>query len=75
MAAKQSAAQDDPLPAGLARPAVRALTDAGYTRLSQLTRATEAELRALHGMGPNAMAKILAALEGAGLSLAKPSEA
>ena len=44
------------LPEGLAAPARRALASAGYTRLDQLANASEAEVRALHGMGPNAMA-------------------
>lgn len=50
------------LPAGLAAPARRALTAAGFTRLEQLRQASEAELLKLHGMGPNAMKTIRAAL-------------
>jgi hypothetical protein len=57
------------LPAGLAAPARRALAGAGFTRLEQLSKASEAELMQLHGMGPNAMKKIRAALRAAGLAL------
>lgn len=56
------------LPAGLAAPARRALASAGMTRLEQLSKASEAELMRLHGMGPNAMKKIRAALRAAGLA-------
>jgi hypothetical protein len=52
----------------LAAPARRALTGAGYTSLEDLTRATESEVKALHGMGPNAMAALRAALAERGLS-------
>ncbi len=55
----------------LAAPARRALDAAGYVRLEQLTSVTESELAQLHGMGPNALAKIRAALEARGLSFAK----
>ena len=63
---------DDGLPAGLAKPAIRALNAAGYTGLRQLTKSTESELLALHGVGPNAVATLHEALEQAGLSLAHP---
>ncbi len=36
------------LPAGLAKPALRALIAAGYTRLDQFTMIEEAELLKLH---------------------------
>jgi predicted flap endonuclease-1-like 5' DNA nuclease len=45
----------DGLPAGIGRPATQALALAGYTRLEQLTRATERELLGLHGVGPKAV--------------------
>jgi hypothetical protein len=38
------------------------LNGAGYSRLGQLAGASEAQLRALHGMGPKAIATIKAAL-------------
>src|SRR4051812_20681508 len=42
---------DTDLPPGIGKPAFRALTGAGYTRLEQLTRAREADLLALYGVG------------------------
>jgi hypothetical protein len=50
------------LPAGLAAPARRALTAAGYTRLEQLRTVSETKLLKLHGMGPRALEQIRAAL-------------
>lgn len=47
-----------PLPSKLAAPAKRALAEASITSLDQLQTKLEAEILALHGMGPNAM-KIL----------------
>jgi hypothetical protein len=52
----------------LAAPARRALNGAGYTRLEDLTKATESEVRKLHGMGPNAMQALRNALRERGLS-------
>ena len=43
------------LPAGLAQPALRALSAAGIGRLDQFTTITEADLLKLHGIGPNAI--------------------
>ncbi len=50
------------LPAGLSQPAIRALTGAGYSRLDQLAGASEAKLRALHGLGQKGITTIKAAL-------------
>ena len=61
------------LPAGLARPAQRALAAAGYVRLEQIAAAGEAELLKLHGMGPKAIEQLRRALADRGLSFAKPS--
>jgi hypothetical protein len=44
-------------------PATRALTGAGYTKLSQLAGVSREELARLHGMGPRALGIIEAALE------------
>lgn len=55
----------------LGAPAERALMQAGYVRLKQLTRVTEAELGRLHGMGPNALGRLRDALKSQGLSFAK----
>lgn len=57
------------LPAGLAAPARRALTAAGYLRLDQLAGVPERDLAALHGMGPKALRLIRDALAEQGLSL------
>lgn len=43
------------LPITLAKPAQRALEGAGYLRLEQFTKLSEAEVLQLHGMGPKAM--------------------
>lgn len=53
---------------GLAAPAVRALHGAGYTHLEQLAKVREADIKPLHGMGPNALKKIGAALQKWGLA-------
>lgn len=59
------------LPPRFAKPAVRALHNAGYTRLEQLTKATEAEIAVLHGIGPNALVQLREALGARGLSFAR----
>jgi hypothetical protein len=59
------------LPEGLARPAQRALAAAGYNRLEQLTKVTEADLAALHGMGPKAIGQLREALAARGLTFAR----
>lgn len=60
-------------PRGVAQPALRALHAAGLTRLEQLTQVLEAELSALHGMGPRAIATLRAALLDQGLDF-RPEE-
>jgi hypothetical protein len=57
-------------PDGLAAPARRALTGAGYSRLNQLTEISEADLKKLHGVGPNAIEQLRRALAERGLSFA-----
>ena len=52
----------------LAAPAQHALAAAGFAYLEQLVGVSEAELAKLHGMGPNALAKLQAALEEIGVS-------
>ncbi len=54
----------------LANPARRALEAAGYTRLEQLSRVSEAELKKLHGIGPNAIEALRKALAEKGMSFA-----
>ena len=57
----------DRFPKGVARPALRALYAAGFTTLDQLTKLSESELLALHGMGPNAVQKLREGLNAQGL--------
>lgn len=56
------------LPKGLSAPAIRALATIGVVDLRGLTRSTEAEVSALHGMGPKGIRMLKEALEQAGLS-------
>jgi hypothetical protein len=62
--------QESNLPPGLSRPAQRALTNAGYRRLDQLTRISQVEVAGLHGVGPKALAQLRHALVANGLSFA-----
>jgi hypothetical protein len=72
MATKKTADTDSGFPRAIGAPATRALNSAGFTELKQLTKATEAELMALHGFGPKALRILQAALKEQGLALAKP---
>lgn len=65
---------DSDLPAGLAKPALRALAGAGFLCLEQLTRVSESELLKLHGMGPKALDQLRRALSARGLSFAGAPE-
>lgn len=56
------------LPPKIARPAQRALAQAGITSLEQLAGFTEAEIAELHGIGPNALKQLRQALAEKGLS-------
>ena len=56
----------------LSAPAHRALENAGCTTVAQLSRITEKELLALHGVGPKVLPELRAALADAGLSFAEP---
>ena len=69
MASELSATPSD-LPPGLASPARRALAGAGYQRLDQVAAVTAAEIRHLHGIGPNALKQLRSALAARGLSFA-----
>jgi hypothetical protein len=62
--------QESNLPPGLPRPAQRALTNAGYRRLEQLIRVSQAEVEGLPGVGPKALAQLRRALVANGLSFA-----
>jgi hypothetical protein len=64
---RQTDSIKDKFPRGVAKPALRALLAAGLTTLEDLTRIREAELAALHGMGPKAIGLLRAALVAQGL--------
>lgn len=59
------------LPEKLAKPAVRALTAAGYIMLEQISKVSESELLKLHGMGPKAIEQLRSALAEKGLTFAE----
>jgi hypothetical protein len=63
---KKSKSSD--LPAKLGAPAERALAGAGIKNLKQLTKFSEAEIKQLHGVGPNTRGKLRQALTEKGLS-------
>jgi hypothetical protein len=62
--------KESDLPAELAKPARRALEGAGYLRLEQFTRLSEAEVLKLHGMGPKTIEQLRRALAAKGLAFA-----
>ena len=62
----------DRWPKGTGNPASSALEHAGVFTLEDLTRLTERELRALHGVGPKAVEVLKAALAERGLALREP---
>ncbi len=70
MESEQSEQGESNLPSGLAQPSRRALAAAGYTCLEHLTKISEAALKKLHGIGPNALKQLRQALEEQGLSFA-----
>ncbi len=52
----------------LSAPAQRALAGAGIKNLKQLSKFSEAQIKGLHGIGPNAMVELRRALKKQGLS-------
>ena len=58
----------------LAAPARLALSGAGLTRLEQLTQVSEAAIKDLHGIGPNAIEQLRHTLADRGLSFASSNE-
>ncbi|WP_246168317.1 hypothetical protein [Paenibacillus antarcticus] len=60
--------QESDLPIGLAKPALRALANRGLSRLEQVAKLSEKELKELHGIGPNAIKQIRLALDVKGLT-------
>jgi hypothetical protein len=55
----------------IAAPARRALESKGIQTLRQLSKFSETEIAALHGMGPNAISKLKTALQEKGFSFKK----
>jgi hypothetical protein len=70
MNSKRHDERESDLPVDLANPARRALLEAGYWRLEQLTEISEAEVRQLHGVGPKALDQLRRALSTNSLSFA-----
>ena len=71
---KQNDQRKSDLPEKLGSPAQRALANAGIQNLKQLTKFREAEIKQLHGIGPNAMDKLHRALKAKGLSFANKEQ-
>ena len=63
----------DALPRTIGQPAIRALTEAGFDRLTDLDGADPRELLRLHGVGPKAVRLLAEALEQQGRSFSAPS--
>jgi hypothetical protein len=59
-------------PRGVSGPALRALRAAGVRSVGDLAGWTEADLAALHGMGPKALAALRAALAESGREFRPP---
>jgi hypothetical protein len=57
------------LPKAIGRPATQALISAGITTLTQVAQLTEAELLAMHGVGPKAVRILQEALSATGRPL------
>lgn len=56
----------------LSKPAHRALASAGIVSFADLARWAQADIAALHGVGPASFPPLLAALAARGLGFAKP---
>ncbi|KZE51995.1 DNA-binding protein [Brevibacillus parabrevis] len=63
--------RESDFPKELAKPAKRALANAGYYQLKQLTAVSEADVRKLHGMGPKALEQLRRALADKGMAFAE----
>lgn len=70
MNAKNSEGHHTDFPRQIGNPATQALKAAGYSRLEQLAKVTEAELLKLHGVGPKAVRILRETLEAKGMSFA-----
>ncbi len=65
----------DRWPKGTGNPASSTLEHAGYLTLDDLTRLTERELLAMHGVGPKAVGVLRAALADRSLAFREENEA
>jgi uncharacterized protein YdhG (YjbR/CyaY superfamily) len=65
---KRTSSGRTPFPDGIAQPALRALANAGIDRLEQLANVSDEDVRSWHGIGPNALKQLSAALTSLGLS-------
>ena len=74
MTTKNSEPPKTDFPQSIGNPARSALEHAGYSKLKQLTKVSEAELGQLHGMGPKALGILRQTLEARGWSF-KPGKA
>jgi DNA repair protein RadC len=70
MTVKRRNQPEGDLPAKLSQPAQRALAGAGIQNLKQLSKFSEMEIKQLHGIGPNALNQLHAALAAKGLAFA-----
>jgi DNA-directed RNA polymerase alpha subunit len=61
----------EPFEIKLAAPALRALANAGISKLKELSRYSEKEIAELHGIGNNALMKIKEALNKKDISFKK----
>lgn len=61
------------LPIKLSKPALRALHGAGVVTLERISKFTEKELLALHGVGPKAITELKRALVDKGLTFRNES--
>lgn len=64
-----SAGEVGDLPKAIGRPATQALSSVGITNLDQIAELTEAELSAMHGVGPKAIRVLTEALRASGREL------
>ena len=62
------------IPTSIGAPARRASDGAGYLKLEQFTKVSEAEVMKLHGVGPKALDIIRRTLMDQGLTFANGSE-
>jgi DNA-directed RNA polymerase alpha subunit len=67
----QNESPDNQFHVRLAKPAIRALNNAGIKTLEQLTHFRESEIADLHGIGPNAINQLQLALSSRGLTFKK----